>query len=455
MLGKKSFVIGSALLTIMLGVFVSSVSAQTRDRGVYYGGSVVGGVEVNAEGVLANAPKKTMEEVGQTLAKLLEPIPNDLSKPATIRKISLKKLNDSIKQVIDREAEFPDTIRYLGGLTSIQYVVAVPEENDVVLVGSSEAWKIDAQGNVVGQTSGRPIFRLEDLLTIFRGWHQNNRPSVISCSIDPMPEAQLKISQLQSKFPVVSAQNVNAYAAAQEEAYGMNVVTVRGVPETSRFAKILVAADYKMKRIGLGQEPSPVRGLPSYVSLISGSQKQINPRFWLAPEYGTITHDSKKLTWKLPGVTVKALTDDEYVDSRSGSRQSSGKPDPAAINWCKRMDKNYDTLSKIDPVFGDLRNCMELAIVVALIQREGLLEKTNCKLPMFAESNVLKTVQLPAPKFVPSQATISRNGRSTIVACGGVEINPFTTLDSAKLDNKIDTEYQTLSKIEGDAWWSK
>lgn len=459
MIGKKSFIVGFvAALALSSGWLVSSLSAQTteetnRDR--YYGGSVVGGVEVDANGVLKTASTRQMEEIGKNLGKLLEPIPTDLAKQAPIRKISLKKLDESIREVIEREAEFPDTIRYLGGLTAIQYIVVVPEENDVLLVGPSEAWQVDARGNVIGKTSGRPVFRLEDLLTVYRAWYQKERPSIINCSIDPTPEAISKLNQLSKKFPVVTSENSAAYAAAQEEAYGNNVVTVQGVPEKSRFAKILVAADYKMKRIGLGQEPSMVRGLPSYVSLIGGSQRQINPRFWLAPEYGTVTHDSKKLTWKLSEVKVKALTEDEYVDSRASARRASGKADPAAINWCDRMNKNYATLSKIDPVFGDLKNCMELAIAVALLHRENLLEKAGCKLPMFSERSPLKSESLPVPKYVPSQATVSRNGRSTIVACGGVEINPFLTVDGAKLDSKMDPQHAQLSITEGKEWWSK
>ncbi|MDR1963908.1 MAG: DUF1598 domain-containing protein [Planctomycetaceae bacterium] len=433
------------------------VSAQTTspDRGVYYGGSVVGGIKIDAEGLIKIVPKKTMEEVGKNLSRLLEPIPTDLNEKTPIRKISLKKLNAQIRQTIEKQEEFSDSIRYLGGLTAIHYLVVVPEENDLLLVGPSESWQADSYGNVIGKSSGRPVFRLEDLLTVFRAWNNQDRPSVITCSIDPTKEALVKIAQVGRQFPIVDRNNVEAFAAAQEAAYGMNVVTFQGVPEQSRFAMVLVTADYKMKQIGLGHIPSPVRGLPSYVSLIGGSQKQVNPRFWLAPEYGTITHDSKKLTWQLNDVKVKALTDDEYIDLRSHSHQSSGKPDRAAINWCNKMTANYDALSKADPVFGDLKNCMEIAITVALIHREGLLEKAGCQLTTFEDTTLLKPLVYPIPKTVQSQASITKNGRSFVVACGGVEVNPFITLQNTQLDNKIDAQRTNLVKTTGHAWWSK
>ncbi|MDR2705329.1 MAG: DUF1598 domain-containing protein, partial [Planctomycetaceae bacterium] len=337
----------------------------------------------------------------------------------------------------------------------IRYLVVVPEENDILLVGTSESWQVDAYGNIVGKTSGRPVFRLEDLLTVFRAWNNQSRPSVITCSIDPTKEALVKIAQVDRQFPVVDRNNVQAFAAAQENAYGRNVVTLQGVPDQSRFAMVLAIADYKMKQISLGHIPSPVRSLPSYVSLIGGSQKQINPRFWLAPEYGTITHDSKKLTWQLSEVKVKALTENEYFDSKSNSLQPAGKPDRAALNWCNKMTANYDVLSKVDPVFGDLRNCMELAIAVALIHQEGLLEKANCKLNAFEDTTLLKPVVYPVPKTVQSQATIAKIGRSFVVACGGVEVNPFNTLQNLQLDSKIDTERNDLVKTTGNNWWSK
>lgn len=445
----------AACLVAMLSSMALAQSSNTRERGTYYGGSVVGGVEVDADGVLRTAQKKTMDDVGRTLSKLLESVPSELNQPATVRKISLKKLDETMRTVIEKQEEFPDSIRYLGGLTAIHYIVAVPEQNDVLLVGPAEGWKVDNAGNVVGRSSGRPVLRLEDLVTVYRAWYMKDRPSVITCSIDPTQEALSRLAKLNGQFGVTMAQNAAAVAAAMEEAYGMNVVTIRGVPENSRYAKILAAADYKMKRIGLGHEPSLVRGLPSYTSMLSGGSQMSFPRFWFAPEYGTVTHDSKKLTWKLSEVKVKTLTEDEFVDSRSGSPKPSGRVDHAGVAWCKRMNENYDKLSKVDPVFADLKNCMELAIAVALIQREGLLEKADCKVPTLAEHAMLKPVPLPAPRYVPSRASVFKNGRAVGVICGGVEINPFTTLDNARLDNKIDKEHAALAKTVGNTWWSK
>ncbi len=449
----RNLFVGVVVLAVSL-ISLSSLDAQITPSSTYFGGSVVGGVEIDANGVLQTAPKKAMDEVGKTLTKLLEPLPADLNQESTIRKISLKKLDEQMRQIIAKEGEFPDAVRYLGGLTAIRYIVVVPEENDILLVGPAEGWKVDAQGYVVGKSSGKPVLRLEDLLTVYRAWNNQQRPTVISCSIDPTPEALANIAKL-GTLPPPTAKDVDAYATNLEKAYGLNVVSIKGVPEKSRFGKILVAADYKMKKIGLGQESAMLGNkLPSYTSMLGGRPKQINPRFWLAPEYSTVTHDSKKLTWELGDVKVKALSEDEYVDSRSGSRQSTGKLDKVAINWCDKMTKNYDSLGKVDPVFAELKNCMEIAITVALIQREGLLDAANCKLPAFADETVLKMLNYPTPQFVQSKSTISKNGGTFVVACGGVEINPFAAVEKATLNNAIDKQREKLLGVTGANWWA-
>ena len=443
-----------AVLSVSVGgAFSPAAEVVPSATTTYFRGSVVGGVEIDAGGVLRTVPKKTMDEVGRTLAKLLEPLPADLNQESSIRKISLKRLDEQMRQIIARKDEFPDTVRYLGGLTAIRYVVVVPEENDILLVGPAEGWNVDAQGYIVGQKSGKPVLQLEDLLTVYRAWNNQQRPTVISCSIDPTPEALANIVRL-NNLPPPTARDVDAYAASLEAAYGMNVVSIKGVPERSRFGKILVAADYKMKRIGLGQEQSLVRGLPSYVSMLTGRPKQVNPRFWLAPEYGTISHDSRKLTWELGTLKVKALSEDEYIDSRSGSRQSTGNLDKTAVAWCDRMTTHYDVLAKVDPVFAELKNCMELAMVVALIHREGLLDVANCKLSAFADETILKMVNYPTPQFVPSKATTARINRSFVVACGGVEINPFGAMEKATLNSDIDKQREKLTAVSGETWWT-
>ena len=60
-----------------------------------------------------------------------------------------------------------------------------------------------------------------------------------------------------------------------EQALGPQTITVTGVPATSHFARVMVAADYRMKRLSMNMEPAPIAGLPSYLEMMSGGSRAI------------------------------------------------------------------------------------------------------------------------------------------------------------------------------------
>ena len=79
----------------------------------------------------------------------------------------------------------------------------------------------------------------------------------------------------------------------------MQQISVHGVPDTSHFARVLVAADYRMKRLAMDFDPSPVRGLPSYMQMISASghgMSNMLPRWWLEPQCDVL-RDPDGLAW--------------------------------------------------------------------------------------------------------------------------------------------------------------
>ncbi len=52
-----------------------------------------------------------------------------------------------------------------------------------------------------------------------------------------------------------------------EQAVGEQVITLTGVPKDSHFAHVLVAADYKMKRISMGLDAAPIDNFPSLMAM--------------------------------------------------------------------------------------------------------------------------------------------------------------------------------------------
>ena len=410
------------------------------------------GINVDANGRVSPLDQEKAEIVGKVMANVLESPSESLDRKVSRRTISLKKLDAQVREIVEQYDVLPDAIRYLGGLTSIEHIIVVPEEKDLLLVGSAEGWRTDATGNVVGNQTGQSVLVFEDFLTALRLWHQPVPPRTVVCSIEPTLETLAKLVRLHQRFTNITADNADAYAVALEEAYGKeNPITITGMPATSRFARVLVAADFKMKRIALGLEPSQVRDIQSYVSLISTSRPNISPHFWLVPEYAPITHDSAKLTWRLGDLRIRALPHEDY---RSSQRNRS--TDRAALTWCRNMGENYDALARVQPVFGELRNTMRLALVAALIRQENLLQRANCTLTILLDESRLKLVDYPEPKSVAFRSVRSQSGFSTIVACGGVEINPLSAVrDNVRLDNKIDAERARLIQTTWDEWWGQ
>ena len=54
----------------------------------------------------------------------------------------------------------------------IDYIFAVPEEHDIYIAGHQlRDGRFPKQETIVEERVGKPIFRLEDLLTILRAWN--------------------------------------------------------------------------------------------------------------------------------------------------------------------------------------------------------------------------------------------------------------------------------------------
>ncbi|NQU20468.1 MAG: DUF1598 domain-containing protein [Candidatus Nealsonbacteria bacterium] len=393
----------------------------------------VGGVSINPEGLLENATVDNMGKLGQLAAKAVGQVPGDLNEAAPLRKVSLRRLEEAIQTSLNAgNKELPPEIRYLAGLQQIQYVFVYPEEHDIVLVGPGQGWKADRRGNIVGVDNGQPVLLLDDLLVAFRSARQAAQGG-ISCSIDPTPEGLDRLRIHASKLRTIG--NPSTTAAGIERSLGMQQISVQGVPASSHFARVLVAADFRMKRLAMNFEPSPVRGLPSYLQMIKASGRGMNnmlPRWWLEPNYQEVLKSPDGLAWELRGGSVKAMTEEDFLTA-AGDREHTGKANPMAKQWADNMTAKYDELAVAEPIFGELRNCMELAVVTALITKERLAERAGGAFALLSDSPDVKTAEFPAPKQVASKASVMKKGRNWVIsASGGVLINSYVIADKTR-----------------------
>jgi Protein of unknown function (DUF1598) len=407
----------------------------------------VGGVAVDADGVVSAPTIEDESQLAQVRETALADAPADLNLPAALRGVSLKQLEATVAKCRAEGQPLPEEVQFLAGLQRVEYVLVYPEQHDIVLAGPAEGWRMDALGNVVGATTGRPVVLLDDLIVALRT-SDSSRLEAISCSIDPTPEGLQRLNlMLSGQRSMGDPQSTISHI---EEALGPQKVSVTGVPASTHFARAMVAADFRMKRLAMNFQTSPVDNMPSFLHLVGSRAGNMMPRWWLAPKYEPLVRDAQGLTWQLRGQGVQCLTEEDHFNA-AGERQQSVKPSPAARQWAETLTERYSELADHDSAFGQLRNVMDLAVVAALIDKEQLLARAGLELPQLL--NEVNVAVYPSPKQVASKASFIRHGsKYTISASGGVQIWPWQIADQTQESAAVDTVRGKLP-TDSDQWW--
>ena len=405
---------------------------------------VVGGVSIDADGVVKRA---VVDEA--TLAAARAALSRGEADTNT-RMISLSGLDKTLTKCVASGKPLPNEVLFLAGLQRIEYVFAVPESNDIILAGPAEDWRLDKRGVAVGVTTGKPCVRLDDLLEAFRTAEIAADGRGISCSIDPTEEGTARLQRL------LGNRNLrfnDRTAELMKKAVGPQRITLTGVLPDTHFARVMVAADYLMKRLAMDLEKSPLAGMPSYMELLksggANSARTASPRWWMAVNYSKLLRSEDGLSWQLRGPGVKVMTEDAFVDS-TGTIVESGRRDKLAQQWADTMTAKYDELSVSMPVFGELRNCMDLAVVAALITHHDLVNHVDASLPELVTKQQFRGPKYHTPTSVDSHISIARVRRQWIVGVsGGVDLDSWSVLNKPEI-GKVAT---APTAVPTNRWW--
>ena len=441
--------LGSRFLACSLALLISACAAAVALGGGIFDDTDVGGVLVNAQGVLENTTPDVQNQLRAHREKLLKQLPDAARQASPMRMVSLRRLEEAIAAQLKGFQPLTDEMKYLAGLQRVEYVFVVPEQNDIVLAGPGEALRIDARGNIVGETSGMPVLHLDDLLVGLRSANAA-RNGGISCSIDPTPEGLARFQRFMKTQTSMNRETV----AGVEEALGPQVITVAGVPQTSRFATVMVSADYRMKRIAMNLEPSPVRGLPSFLEMMPArSGKGLMPRWWLAPNYEPLLKDAEGLSWQIRGQGVKCLTEEEVLTA-GGEKRKTGRTETPAHRWAELMTEKFSELAAKEPIFAELRNCIDVSIVGALIMQEDLTGKAGLPMKLLLDDEQLLIDSYNPPKQVPSQASVLKKGGSWVIsASGGVQFQPWDLIQDPQQSPELTTLRPEAATAAANHWW--
>ena len=413
----------------------------------------VGGIVVDPQGAVRQPTVAERQEILAALRAQTQRIAPELKQNTGFRKVSLRALEAALTEAVNSGNPVPDEALYLAGLQRVQYVLVYPEQNDIVLAGPGEGWRFDDDGNAVGVTTGLPAVRLDDLLVALRTV-EAARTEGITVSIDPTAEGRQRFEAFMQSQRTFNA----AILPVAARALGPQQVTLTGVPTESHFARVLFAADYRMKRLAMNLEPAPIKGLPGYLDMLK-SKGQLPgtamPRWWMACNYEPLARSADRLAWEIRGQGVKAMSEDEIV-AADGSVQGTGQADPIAKQWADLLTTHYPALSAKDPTLAQLRNLMDLCVVAAVIQREDLVSLAGgAGFPLLASPDSSFGIgELPAPRTVEPQCSFLKIGRNYVItASGGVQIDSWQVAANNVVSPQLKSVHSQGTPGTGKAWW--
>ncbi|HTM54978.1 MAG TPA: DUF1598 domain-containing protein [Pirellulales bacterium] len=435
---------------------VGAVTQQAFVVGVVpvAGNGAVGGVAIDANGVIAQAEERDVVALRDARRNATSGLAADITRRSALRKISLRRLDTLLARHASQNKPLSSEILYLAGLQRVEYVFAYPDLHDIVLAGPAEGWGVDDRGNIVGTNSGAAALHLVDLIAALRTKDQMLAGKMISCSIDPTAVGLKQFARLVRGSPSSPSPEL---LRRMEQTVGPQTITLSGMAPESHFAQVLVAADWQMKRIGMGLVPSPVDGLTSYLELLNDGHRSTTrnslPRWWIAYGKQPVEHDADGLGWRIsrPGIQVCTAAGRMDHDGRILTQIES---DPTAKKWADSMTRRYDQLAIVEPVFGQLRGCMDLALATAILASSDLLTHVQLELPMLLDDRRLQLAAHRIPKNVPSHASAFRKGRTWMVSVsGGVELDVQHPIDAAELQVEVREARLHASPKRIESWW--
>ncbi|WP_339683628.1 DUF1598 domain-containing protein [Gimesia maris] len=460
----------SALSFILLLSFCTAGFAQTNNGGNNNGGNNqngnnqnqnAGGITIDADGVIA-APFRVTQNSSQLNQRRLqalaaEALPADVNRKSEFRKISLVQLEKVCQEYQTKNEPLPPEVLYLAGLTRIDYLFVDHEHNDLIIAGPAEGFAANAQNRVVGVDTGRPPIRLDDLVVAFQA---QDRGLITGCSFDAKPDNLAKMNEyIRRTNNASSAATAAVRFKTIAQILGMQDVSVTGVPAGSHYARILVEADYMLKRISIGLEPSGIREIKSHLSTLRGGGNSTQ-RWWFTPLYDAFTTTADRDAFQFAGQRLQMMSQEEFVNS-AGQRTDAAQTRVSTTKYAQQFTKNFAKLADLHPTFAELQSITDLTVLAALIHRERLDEQIDWRHSLFSSASSELVPEGNIPKQVPTAMNYKKAGRLMIcLVGGGVTINARSVLNQATFqvsrDTSLEQKQSSVTKRDQQQpvrWW--
>jgi hypothetical protein len=365
------------------------------------------------------------------LAKELQQTSNPPSKD---RAVSLKVLEERVKNCMAK-GECPQNILELYGLRRIYGYVLDDRNKDIILIG-----KID--------TNYPPLY-LEDFVIALRNAWWKYAPlegntyyySSPGCSIDPDSQTLQKLQELGDRILSTPEELESALQSWRNICDEPESVKVEGIPFNTYFAKVMVEADYYMKRIVDGSVSLEIEGFESLMDMALNKAKQdiiqkrpisipLLNRFWFFP--GENRYQEEKGMVIIKKCEVILLTEEQFV-TQTGSIAGSGKADPLAQKFAESFSAKYKQISEKKPIYTELEGLFRFVTLAKLMHEKEVLSEAGLDLDYLlnrypiSETHVDRTLPgLSNVKKLEHRRDFPGGYETvelTIPSCGGVSID--------------------------------
>ncbi len=358
------------------------------------------------------------------------------SSTAEIQAISLRALQN---QLLNNQGSIASNLIELAGIKRLLGYIIDKENNDLIIFGNPD--------------SSLPPLYLEDFVIALRNaWFKyaplENNTYIYShpgCSIDPNPNTMQRLNKVANNiskgdsFDKVENSLDDWHTTCQEQ----QSVRVLGIPFNTRFAKVMVQADYDMKSLVDGTDSLNVPGFQSLTGTkleqIKQSVRNNEPikvsigglnRFWFKPGENIYTEvDDVVLIEQCP---VILRTEETYLSSKGG--YISGKSvDPSAQSFCKDFSELYEQIAIQRPIYRELENLFRFVALAKIIKYKSAHTTAGLDLSYLLEDFPVQ--ENPVSRQLPGRSAVKEfthrqktSGSEQILklwlpSCGGVGID--------------------------------
>ncbi len=411
-------------------------------------GGAAGGIDIDAQGVVTPAFSKTKSgKLSQTLMEAFAQkfVNADVNVPSNLRMVSLPRLEAAIEECLKNKTPVPPEMQFLAGIQRLDYVFLDPKTKDLVIAGPAEGFSTDAYGRVVGVTTERPPLRLDDLMVALR---LLERTGSFGCSIDA---DETRMAQFQQYVKTINTPTTPAGVAQRylnmAKILGLHNVRVWGVPAESHFGYTLVEADWRMKRLSLGFDNPKVRNFRSQLAML-GRGGNSTQRFWFIPLYDAFQQNTEGTAFHFSGQRAQLLSQEEYV-SPAGKRSDAPTTRVSTQRFAKLFTEKFPELAEAVPIFAEMQNAIDLAILAALLKKERLPQKIGWRMELLLDEQRAMYPTGPTPKHVGSLVNYRKAGRGMNVGLvgGGVVVDAMSTVRA--LEFKTETSDRINAILTG------